>query len=71
MSKALPGSHLCKDHQGNHSHYATKNCVICQLKYALQAAQAHLEYCGYGDLWERSIAREQKLEEKIKKALLA
>jgi hypothetical protein len=26
---ALPGSHYCKAHQGNHSHYATSNCELC------------------------------------------
>jgi len=31
MSKALPGSHYCLAHQGNHSHYATHNCTVCKL----------------------------------------
>jgi hypothetical protein len=22
--------HLCQEHQGNHSHYAKENCVICK-----------------------------------------
>jgi hypothetical protein len=36
MSQALPGTHLCKEHQGNHSHYAPENCELCQ-------AQAEIE----------------------------
>lgn len=43
--------------------------VIKTLAKALEAAQDHLEYCGYGDNWERECARENKLEEKIEKAL--
>ena len=29
MSKALPGSHFCANHQGNHSHYDPQNCELC------------------------------------------
>jgi hypothetical protein len=36
---------------------------------ALQAAQQHLEFCGYGDKWERECATEEKLEELINAAL--
>lgn len=36
---------------------------------ALQDAQAHLEYCNYGDNWERECAKEQKLSEKIEAAI--
>jgi hypothetical protein len=32
MSRALPGTHLCLAHQGNHSHYAPHNCEICKLE---------------------------------------
>jgi len=32
MSKALPGEHYCEAHQGNHSHYAKKNCTVCRLE---------------------------------------
>lgn len=42
-----------------------------ELYEALQAAQCHLEYCGYGDSWERECASEQKLEQKIQNALRA
>lgn len=30
MSKALEGEHYCASHQGNHSHYAEHNCVVCE-----------------------------------------
>lgn len=42
-----------------------------QLYEALKAAKEHLDYCGYGDSWERECARAQKLEEKIDEALAA
>jgi hypothetical protein len=32
MSAALPGEHLCIDHQGNNSHYDRLNCIICRLE---------------------------------------
>lgn len=38
---------------------------------ALTAAQQHLDYCGYGDKWERECAEASGLEEQIKKALAA
>lgn len=43
--------------------------VVETLVRALEAAQKHLEYCGYGDSWERECAEESKLEEQITKAL--
>ena len=42
---------------------------IAVLREALEAAQSHLEYCGYGDSWERECAQAQGLEDKIAKAL--
>jgi hypothetical protein len=42
-----------------------------QLLEALAAANDHLDYCGYGDKWERECAVAAKLEEKIAAALLA
>lgn len=36
---------------------------------ALRAASEHLDYCGYGDKWERECAKEAKLEKKISDAL--
>jgi hypothetical protein len=38
---------------------------------ALEAASSHLDYCGYGDNWERECAEEAKLEEKMSFALKA
>ena len=38
MSAALPGSYYCSNHQGNHSHYDEKNCVVCNLERELAAA---------------------------------
>lgn len=39
------------------------------LMEALIEAQDHLEYCGYGDPWERECAETQGLEGKIERAL--
>lgn len=36
---------------------------------ALNAAHEHLEWCGYGDSWERECAMEAKLPQKIEAAL--
>lgn len=36
---------------------------------ALQAAERHLEWCGYEDNYERECAREQKLEKRITAAI--
>lgn len=32
MSRPLEGMHYCRDHQGNHSHYASENCEVCRLR---------------------------------------
>ncbi len=45
--------------------------VIRKLHNTLEEAEAHLEYCGYGDSWERECAEASKLEDKITKALAA
>lgn len=37
-----------------------------QLVEVLEVAQSHLDYCGYGDSWERECARVLKLEERIR-----
>jgi hypothetical protein len=43
-------------------------CTTCTiLLEALVEAQEHLEYCGYGDRWEREVARE--LHKKIQNAI--
>lgn len=43
--------------------------VINVLLTTLKDAQAHLEYCSYGDNWERECARDAKLPERIAKAV--
>lgn len=45
--------------------------VVLMLFEALQEAHDHLEYCGYGDSWERECARDSGLPEKIEEALTA
>jgi hypothetical protein len=43
--------------------------ILKTVTKALQEASNHLDYCGYGDNWERECAREDKLEEHITTAL--
>ena len=45
--------------------------LIKMLGEALSAAQDHLDYCGYGDSWERECAKQAKLPEQINAAILA
>lgn len=40
-----------------------------QLKEALECAEEHLDYCGWGDSYERECARNEKLPEKVREAL--
>lgn len=40
-----------------------------KLYRVLVKAKIHLEYCGYGDAWEREVAIEQKLEKDIEDAI--
>jgi hypothetical protein len=47
-------------------HLSAREFALC---VALEAAQAHLSYCGYGDSWERECAMADKLPEKIEAAL--
>lgn len=42
-----------------------------KLLKALKKAQEHLDYCNYGDNWERECAMHSKLPETIKKAIEA
>ena len=42
---------------------------IVALKTALREAHDHLEYCGYGDSWERECAQASNLDETITRAL--
>jgi hypothetical protein len=39
----LPGTHLCAEHQGNHSHYDKQNCEICKLQAQRDALLAVLK----------------------------
>lgn len=40
-----------------------------QLLDALKATKEHLDYCGYGDQWERECAQAQGLEQQIDAAI--
>lgn len=51
------------------AHTLTDAEKIALLQDALEAAQAHLEYCGWGDSWERECAEHAGLPEKIQAAL--
>ena len=42
---------------------------VIELRDALEAARDHLEYCGYGDAWERECAEARDLSGKIERAL--
>ena len=42
---------------------------ITKVVEALKAASDHLEYCGYGDNWERECAVDSGLPEQIAEAL--
>ena len=50
-------------------HHCSLHKAAPALLEALEAARDHLDFCGYGDGWERECAREQKLEEKIETAI--
>lgn len=43
--------------------------LIKLLGKALKLANEHLDYCGYGDSWERECAVDEGLPEKIEKAV--
>lgn len=45
--------------------------IINQLADALEQASSHLDYCGYGDAWERECAEAAGLEKTIADALKA
>ena len=63
--------------QGNRSAFIDDLQAACDslhaenqvLRTALSAASDHLDYCGYGDQWERECAVEQGLEQLISEAL--
>jgi hypothetical protein len=43
--------------------------IAVELLEALKSAVEHLEYCGYGDSWERGCANHDKLPEKLQFAI--
>ena len=49
----------------------TADALIERLRESLEEAQDHLEYCGYGDEYERECADAQGLPELIEDALKA
>lgn len=50
---------------------ARMNEVFEQVLDALKDASVHLEYCNYGDSWEKECAFAEKLDEKIAAAIKA
>lgn len=46
-----------------------KDKIIIQLVEALEEAQDHLEFCNYGDSWERECAISNRLAYRIEEAL--
>ena len=44
--------------------------VLRKVVMALKAARDHLDYCGYGDAWERECAQALGTEKKIKEGLV-
>lgn len=49
----------------------TQEQIKEKLLVALKAAKEHLDFCGYGDSYERECARAAKLEEQITEAIAA
>ncbi len=45
--------------------------IVANVVQMLREAEEHLDYCGYGDNYERKLARETKLKERIFLALEA
>lgn len=43
--------------------------IAVKLRDALSDAVEHLDYCGYGDKWERECADHAKLPEKLTRVL--
>jgi hypothetical protein len=47
-----------------------KKVYLQQIVLALFDAKEHLEYCGYGDHYERECAKEEELPKQIANALI-
>ena len=43
--------------------------IMKSLYEALSAAEQHLDYCGYGDRWERECARDSGLIKQVDEAI--
>lgn len=70
------GAFISKQHQADPAKPAAPTTdellkIITTLYDALSEAKAHLDYCGYGDSWERECARTQNIEGHINEALEA
>jgi hypothetical protein len=48
---------------------ARLRAALTQTREALSDARDHLDYCGWGDSWERECAKAQGLEPKVDAAL--
>jgi methylmalonyl-CoA mutase N-terminal domain/subunit len=63
---------LIRDYDGTRTLRAENErlrAVLTQTREALSDAKDHLDYCGWGDSWERECAKEQGLQPKIDAAL--
>lgn len=65
MSSALPGSHFCINHQGNHSHYAKENCEVCTLQKEISALRKKIADALSDEGVERAISAENKLAQDL------
>ncbi len=67
-----PREYICTT-SGNAKANASFIVTACnsheELLNALKQAKEHLEYCNYGDNWEKECAYREKLPEKIEKAI--
>lgn len=52
-------------------HYPIRTDLEEQLFNVLTDAEQHLEYCGWGDSWERECAYDSKLPDRVTAALKA
>ena len=83
MSETLNGRHYCIEHQGNTSHYAEKNCLVCslqsenaQLKSQLkEIEEVNKEYykvittlAKKETKWEMEIKQVEQLKSKLEQA---
>lgn len=65
---------LARERKERDAEFGHLDPVARNLLEALLAAQSHLEYCGYGDSWERECALDPSvdpLDKKIEAAIAA